>query len=195
MRNCFIIVICTAMLCACSGTRKLNYGALKETGTEMEVKIPINDEYFYDTDDKIRSVANGISLDWNVARNIAITNCRSDIAMKINGKIKTAMENYVKQYSANNAKIIEREIGEIFEQYSITFSEVDVNNIIELQHFSTRNNKTYEYTYWVAMEISKSEIVEEIIDDFDTLPKSVKDKLEYDRNSFRDYLNNSIFNN
>lgn len=193
MKNYFIIVVCTAMLCACSGTRKLNYGALKETGTEMEVKIPINDEYFYDTDSKLRSVASGTSLDWNIARNIAVSNCRSNIAMKINGRLRTATENYAKQYSANNSKVIEREIGEIFEQYSIAFSEANIKNIVELQNFSTRNNKTYEFTYWVAMEISKSEIVEDMVNKFDTLPKNVKDKLEYDRDNFRDYLNNSIF--
>lgn len=194
MRIYFMLFLCTLM-CACGTTKKLSKSAVKELGEEIEISIPIKNEYLTDSKNALRSVSNGISLDWNVAKNIATTNCRAEIAMKINGKIKAAMENYTKQYSANTDKLIEREIGQTFEQYAIAFTEANISNIIELQNYSSRNSKTYEYTYWVAMEINKDEVINEIVKKFDKLPTKTKEQIDYNRDKFRNYLSNSIFNN
>lgn len=194
MRIYFMLFLCTLM-CACGTTKKLSKSAVKELGEEIEISIPIKNEYLTDSKNALRSVSNGISLDWNVAKNIATTNCRAEIAMKINGKIKAAMENYTKQYSANTDKLIEREIGQTFEQYAIVFTEANISNIIELQNYSSRNSKTYEYTYWVAMEINKDEVINEIVKKFDKLPTKTKEQIDYNRDKFRNYLSNSIFNN
>lgn len=188
----FILAFCL-MMCSCGTTSKMSKSAISEIGEEVEISIPIKSEYLYDTDTAIRSVANGISSDLNVARNVCFINCSGNISLRINGNLRIAIENYAKQHSAKSDKIIERDLKQVFEQYIITFSEADITNMVELENHITRNSKTYEYTYWMAMEVNKDEIVNRLINKFDNLPNNVKETIEYDKEKFKEYLSKNIF--
>lgn len=191
--NLYFVLISILCFVSCSPAKKITKSLPNNMGQEIEITMPIKSEYSVDTKDALRNVSNGVSPDWNVAKNIANINCRSGLALKINGKIKTAIERYVRQYSNVYDKNVEIELNTSYEEYDIMYSESNLININELQSYTTINSNTHYYTYWVAMEIKKSDIINEVTKKFDKLPKKIKDEINYNRDKFVEYLNNNIF--
>ena len=190
----FFCILVSVVMVGCSSARKVNKSTRKEVGTEVVVAIPLTSENTMDTPTHFRAVANGTSLDWNTAKNMALTLCRSELALKLNAKVKSAAENYAKQYAANSDKNINRDFAQTFEQYTVVFTDAVLKGATEVENVSTRNTSTLEYTHWVALEISKDKAIEHAIESFNKLPAEVKARIDYDKEKFRAYLNESCFN-
>lgn len=192
-----------SLFSSCSSTKKAVKANKAETGIEVEIVDPFDNKYSNDTNNAFRAVYKGVSLDWNEAKNIAIMQCQSAIIMKIKGKIKTALSEYVNQYAINNKdnRII-TDINKSFESYHITYAEGELANIRQVNSHCTQNLKTNEYSYWVAMEIDKNDIVEynkniinEAVANFEeNILKDKKAEINYNRDKFINYLNKHVFN-
>lgn len=195
MKNLNLCFVLISILCfiSCSPAKKITKSLSNDMGQEIEMTIPLKSENSADTKDALRNVSNGVSPDWNVAKNIANINCRSGLALKINGKIKTAIERYAKQYSNVYDKNIEVELNSSYDEYGIMYNESTLSNISELENYTTINSNTHYYTYWVAMEIKKQDIINDVVNKFDKIPIALKNEINYNRDRFIEYLHDNIF--
>lgn len=191
----FIITIAVfAVITSCSGTKRVSKSIEEMTGTEVVVSVPLRETNTEDTKDEYRGVGNGTSADWTIAKNIAMTNARGELATKIEVAVRQAIENYAEQVASNSkSELVERVMAEHFEQYTITYVDVLLSQTTVLESVTTRNSKTFEYTYWVAIEVPKSVVVNETTNVLDTISEKDKRQIKYDRDEFRNYLESNYF--
>ena len=185
--------LCTAivvlLMVSCGSTRKASRSIEKQVGTEVEASIPFKSSNISDTKNEYRGVSNGISADWNMAKSIAFTNARSELATKLETVVRTAVESYTKQYAASTTdNDVQRDLGQSIQAYTLVTAKQTLVNVNELEVNFTRNVRTLDYTCWVAIEISKSQVIDEMIQQFEKLPRSTKQSINYDRDQFRGYL-------
>lgn len=195
MKNSRIIVllITSILMISCGTNKKLikNYEA--ENGKEIPVNIPLDKNLLLDTDNSLKYYGNGKSLDLNTARKIAMSNCLSGLVIKVEGKIKSAMERYMKQYSVNKGNNLENSLNGSFDDYTLIHAESIVSNIKEIDNYLTLNPKTHEYTYWILMEINKEEVIKGLSRNFDNMPQDIKDEINKDKEQFIEYLKSNGF--
>ena len=197
-----LVLVISCVITSCSSTKKIAKANNEKFGVEIEVKDPFDNKYSNDTDEAFRSVANGKSPDLNVAREIARMHCRSDISIKISGKIKSAISNYISQYSINDINNKNKfDVNEYFESYNINYVESDLINIEQIEEYKTINSITNEYTCWIAMEAKKENIIrykDSIITNIankfeESIPQDKKAEINYNRDKFIEFLNKNAF--
>lgn len=190
----FIVLFSIVMgFVSCGSTKKLTKSMNKENGYEVGVSIPLKDNNMEDNDKAFRSYSSGTSLDWNTAKSEALVRCASQLALKINNKTKTAIENYTKQYTSNSDKNLIDDLSKTIQDYTMLSANMDLKNMHEVQCEITRNTKTNKYTVWLAMEVNKSDIIDKVIDKFENLPSNTKARIEYNKDKFREYLEKNVF--
>lgn len=172
-----LILMLSVLLMSCASSRKMGIGG--------------NDK-FIDNDKFFVSSFYGTSKDPNVAKHIALLNCRGDLATKIKGKIIAGIESYVNQFQKSTEKkgIIRDESGK-FESNITSFVETEIGDATVIHARMSEPNRKGEYTYFVAMQVSKdiaeklSEHVEEVVNE---LPSDIKARIDYDQEKFKEYL-------
>ena len=181
-----IIIFISIFMASCGASKKAIKSPQKDLTT---VEIPIDEKYQYDNKTHYRSVGVGESMDQSLAYSMAITDCRNQLSNKLNTKIKTAVEDFAKQYGKNKVS----DLNESFQSYVIVYSENTLKNTKELQKAIFWDKINRQYICYVAMEISKAEVVEEVTKSYDNVPSQTKNEIEADKNAFRDFINSRVF--
>lgn len=162
-------------------------GTSARIGKEKTVSSPLSVSS-KDSKDDLRAIANGTSLDWNVARNIATVNCRGELALKLKAQVKSNLENYAKQYGQSDSTFIKRDLDQKFEQYTITSADIDLIGAKEIESKVTQNSKTNQYTYWTCMEISRDAINKATMQAYTTITNGDKNATDQEEAQFKQFL-------
>jgi hypothetical protein len=182
MKKIWIITTILCLFTACSTNKKVAKSINETLGTEVVITMPLKESNTQDTKDMYRGVGEGKSTDITVAKNIAFTNCRGELATKLKSQVRQALENYAEQYGSDD-KI---DLEEHFRQHTLTYSNIVLRNTNVLEIVITRNsNDPKRVTAYVAMEISKDYVVEELVKTFDN---SSKENIKNKQNDFKEYL-------
>ena len=172
---CFIISI---ILSSCGG-KKIT--ALNPD--DVEVKEPFDDvrsdkNYF-------RARASGMSYDLNVAKKMAVNNAMSQIATSIQAVFNEVNTNYIKQYGQN----ADMELGQKFEDMSRTVVSQVLSNLKEADSKTFRNSKTNAYTYWVVVEMAKSDAGKQLMRG---VANEAKNKIDIDQERYERIFNETL---
>lgn len=169
----------SVVLVSCGGSKP----AAKDDSMGKELNIPCSDNEFHADQKFFRGTGTGTSQDLSTAKNKASIDANSNLAASINRTIKTVTDRYTN----------DRQIGEgsEFEQKFEQLTRDVVNQ--ELNNVSTVCSKTFskdgKYTIYMAVEVAKDELLNNIKD---KISKDQKLQLDYDKMKFENIFNEEM---
>jgi len=168
-----------AALVSCGGSKP----TVQDSGLGKEVVVPCGDNEFHSDQKFFRGTGSGTSQDQSTAKNKASIDANSNLAASINRTIKTVTDRYTN----------DRQIGENseFEQKFEQLTRDVVNQ--ELNNVSTVCSKSFikdgKWTFYVAAEVAKDELLNKIKD---KISKDAKLQLDYDKQKFENVFNEEM---
>ena len=179
MKNIFKIIILTSVIVGCSSSK-----TIQKVNDSQEIKVPLEGKEFQTNKDYFRAKNYGKSPDLATAKKIALLNAKSELASNINSTIKKVAEQYVNQRTINNTQEYESK----FEENTREVVSQILNDVVIIGEKMFKENDG-GYTYWIAIETSKTQILESINQ---KISKNESLKLDYDKVKFEQIFNTEI---
>lgn len=165
-------------LASCGGSKKTTDSAM---GTELN--IPCSDDEFHSDKTHFRGTGMGESTNLSAARRKASLDANAMLAASVNRTIKTVSDRYTQDITVGEAS----EFAEKFEDMTRSVVNQTLNNV------STVCNKTFQkegkYTVYVAVEVAKDEMLNNISD---KISKDDRLRLDYDKMKFENIFNEEM---
>jgi len=169
-----IIGVTTALLVmfSCGGSKKL---PSVQTGA-IEVAVPLSGKEYNSDKDYFRASQNGKSPDLATAKKIALQNAKTELAGNIQTIVKAVTENYTNQRTVSDKQEFENK----FEENARAVVNQTINDVkvIGEKTFKEADGKI---TYYIAIEMSKSAVVNDVAD---RISKDAKLQLDFDKHQF-----------
>ena len=167
------------MVFSCKTPQKLE----KTTGA-VEISVPFSESKYKTDKNFFRAKQVGKSMDLAAAKKIAIMNAKTELAGTINSTMKTVTDQYTNQRTVGNNEEFESK----FEQLARDVVNENLSDvrIMDEKIFKETDNK---YTYWVAIEMSKQEVLKSMNN---KISKNKKLQLDYDKMKFEEVFNSEM---
>ena len=179
-RKIVLILVATFGILIVTNSCKAPKNVEKATGA-TEVSLPLSGKEYQSDKDNFRAKQSGKSPDLATAKKIALQNAKSELAGNIQSVVKRVTDQYTNQRTVGNKQDFENKFEELArEVVNQTLSDVKI--IGEKVYKETDNT----YTYWVAIEDSKSAVLAGIDK---KISKDDKLQLDYDKKKFEDIFN------
>lgn len=144
------------------------------SGSE-EIILPFAD--FVSDTDFFRSVGSGVSIDMATAKKIATLNARTELAGSVSSVIKAVTEQYTNQMQIEE----KQEFAAKFEETTRNVVNQELAGVI-IKDQKAFKGKDGKFTYYVAVEMPKQQIVDEVAN---AITKDKKLALEFDKFQFQ----------
>jgi hypothetical protein len=180
MKKTIITLSALMLLVASCGSPK----SLQKATGSTEIEVPFQGKDYSSNKDVFRAKNVGKSPDLATAKKIALLNAKSEMASNINSLIKKVAEQYVNQRSVGNKQEYESKFEEnVREVVDLTMKDVVV--------FAEKTFKELDgsYSYWVAIEMNKANLIEGISN---KISKNEALKLDYDKMKFEQIFNEEM---
>lgn len=174
-----IILLIGIGLQACKSGQKIT----KATDS-VEVEIPFSDSKYQTDKSNFRAVQSGTSPDMSTAKKIALVNAKSELAGNIHTLVKTVTDNYTNQRTFSNKQEFENK----FEELSRQTTNQLLTNVIPIDEKMLKNSDG-KYTCWIAVEMSKDEILKNLTDQ---ISKESKLQIDFDKNQYEKIFNQEM---
>ena len=151
-----------------------------------EINVPFDGNKYMTDKNYFRSVGIGESDDIATAKSIAFVNARTNITHQVKTVTKSVMEMYKNQNRSYNDNLY----NELIREVSANVLS-NIHNIDDKVYFNDKSNK---YQYWVAIEVSKNDVIDYTINKGKQV---IKDKEEFTKiynKEMDDYVNNNSNN-
>jgi hypothetical protein len=157
-------------LTGCGGTKSAQ-------SASTEVTVPLSGKEFQTDKDFFRASQSGKSPDLATAKKIALQNAKAELAGNIQSVVKAVTENYTNQRTVGDKQEFENK----FEENARAVVNQTLNDvrIIGEKVFKEKDGK---HTYYVAIEMSKEPVVNNIAD---RISKDAKLQLDFDKHQFQ----------
>ncbi|GHT18361.1 hypothetical protein AGMMS4957_00530 [Bacteroidia bacterium] len=160
------------MMTSCGGAKKLS----SEVGA-TEVVIPLSGKEYRTDKDFFRATQSGKSPDLATSKKIALTNAKAELAGNVQSTIKAVTENYTNQRAVGDKLEFENK----FEENARVVVNQGLNDV-KIIGEKTFKEKDGKYTYYIAIEMSKEPVVNNIAD---RISKDSKLQLDFDKHQFQ----------
>ena len=181
-----IATLSLAFVSSCGSKKEKNtYNPGPTPDGEVEVTLPCTGPDYFSTDKVFRGTGTGESLDQMTARKKALSNARAALATDINSVMQVVGDNYIKSSEVNNKE----EVLERFEQNSRTIVNQKLRGVRQICEKATKVKATGKYKYYVAIELSGSELVDAYNE---TLSKDESLKTDYNYEKFKEEFNKEM---
>jgi len=181
-----IATLSLAFVSSCGSKKEKNtYNPGPTPSGEEEVMLPCTGPDYFSTDKVFRGTGTGESLDQMTARKKALSNARAALATDINSVMQVVGDNYIKSSEVNNKE----EVLERFEQNSRTIVNQKLRGVRQICEKATKVKATGKYKYYVAIELSGSELVDAYNE---TLSKDESLKTDYNYEKFKEEFNKEM---
>lgn len=144
------------------------------SGSE-EVVLPFVD--FVSDANCFRAVGSGVSIDMATAKKIATLNARTELAGSVSSVVKAVTEQYTNQMQIQE----KQEFAAKFEETTRNVVNQELNGVV-IKDQKAFKGKDGKFTYYVAIEMPKQQIVDEVAD---AISKDQKLSLEFDKFQFQ----------
>ena len=157
------------VLSACGGSKSA------ASQGDVAIIVPCSGPEYQSNDDYYRANAMGLSTDMTIAKQKAQSTCRTDIATAIESKMKTVTDDYTSSYSNGENDESRRR----FQQLSRTAVQQTLKGLRTIceQTMKTPDGK---YKVYVAMEMSKQALLEDVVNGIKNDDK-LRTDFEYER--------------
>jgi hypothetical protein len=159
----------------CKSTKSIS----DTTGAE-EIKLPLSESKYQTDKDYFRAVQSGLSPDLATAKKIALQNAKTELASNVQTTIKAVTDNYTNQRTVGDRMEFENKFEELSRQ--VTNQKLSNVKVLGEKTFREQDGK---YTYWVAIEMPKDEILDDISSE---ISKDEKMQLDFDKYQYEQIL-------
>jgi hypothetical protein len=165
-----VMAVAGVVIMGCKSTKSVQ-------SDSTEVSVPFSDKEYRTDKDYFRASQNGKSPDLATAKKIALQNAKTELAGNIQSLIKAVTENYTNQRTVGDKQEFENK----FEENARAVVNQTLNDvkIIGEKVFKEKDGK---YTYYVAIEMSKEPVVNNVAD---RISKDAKLQLDFDKHQFQ----------
>ena len=175
----FIILLISALVFSCKTSKKI---AKVNDSTVLE--IPLSGKEYQSDRNFFRARQSGNSQDLSTSKKIALQNAKAELAGSINDLIKGVTEQYTNQRTIANRQ----EFENIFEENIRTVVSQELSDVkIVGEQVLKEPNGTY--TYWIAIEVSKKSVQ-------DNMEKKIfteeKIRLDFDKSQFMEIFDKEM---
>lgn len=181
------ISLVTIALTIVSTSCKSKKGAVtsieKSTGA-VELSLPFSSKEFFSDKENFRSTSSGASPDLQTAKKIALQNAKSQMASLINTIVKKVTDQYTQQRNIDNKVEFNNKFEELARE--VTNQELSDIKIIGEKAFKEQNGS---YTYWVAIEANKQDVLNGLQKG---ITNNAKLNQDYDKKKFEDTFNSEM---
>ncbi|GHT19667.1 hypothetical protein AGMMS4957_04430 [Bacteroidia bacterium] len=160
------------VMMGCGSAKKLS----SETGA-TEVVIPLSGKEYQTDKNFFRATQSGKSPDLATSKKIALTNAKAELAGNIQSTVKAVTENYTNQRGVADKQEFENKFEENVRM--VVNQNLNDVKIIGEKVFKEKDGK---YTYYIAIEMSKEPVVNNIAD---RISKDAKLQLDFDKHQFQ----------
>jgi hypothetical protein len=181
MRSSVVIVI-ALLAVSCGGTKKAVQE--KQSGT-TEIILPFSGKEYQSDKDFYRAKGSGKSPDIATAKKIALNNTKVEIASNISSVIKSVTQDYTNQRSGADAQDFENK----FENLAAEVVNQKLADVTIIGEKLLKTGNSYEY--WIAIQISKKTVLDEINN---RISKDQKLQIDYDKKKFEEIYNKEMEN-
>lgn len=150
---------------SCSSSKEIT----EELGSK-KITIPLNDDKYRTNKEFFRTTNSGKSPNLAMAKKIALVNAKNELAANIQSIIKAVTEQYSNQRDIGN----EIEYSAKFEENSRMIVNQSLNDVLICGE-EVYKEKDGNYTYYVAIEMSKNNLVDNISDKISKDQKLIQD--------------------
>jgi hypothetical protein len=167
-----------AVMAMCAGVAIMGCKGTKSVQSDStEVSVPLSGKEFRTDKDFFRASQSGKSPDLATAKKIALQNAKTELAGNIQSLMKAVTENYTNQRTVADKQEFENK----FEENARAVVNQTLNDvkIIGEKVFREKDGK---YTYYVAIEMSKEPVVNNVAD---RISKDAKLQLDFDKHQFQ----------
>ncbi|AMS26033.1 hypothetical protein AEM51_02395 [Bacteroidetes bacterium UKL13-3] len=177
-----LVLIASMSLLSCK-SKKAAPSIDKQTGA-IEISVPFSTKEYQSDKENFRAKASGNSMDLTTSKKIALQNAKSEMAGLIQTTIKKVTEQYTNQRQVSNTQ----EFSNKFEEMAREVTNQDLTDVrvIGEKIFQEPNNN---YTYWVAIEANKQNILNGIDKG---ISKNAKLMQDYDKKKFEEIFNQEM---
>lgn len=164
--------------------------ALVSAADARRVNVPLKKTS--DTNKEFVRWASGTSYDMNMARTIAENECRGQLALAVETKVKSAVKTYAMNVHANDRRKMKMDDEGVTETMVTSLAKIILRRV-EIEDFKIVK-KRGQYIYYVSMSYPKdphaitNDLVESNIDE------TTKASILYDREKFEKSLANEFAN-
>lgn len=151
-KHLFIVLMIPTLFFSCKTSKKIT-----KVNDSTIIEIPLSGKEFQNDRNYFRAKQSGNSPDLSTSKKIALQNAKAELAGSINTLVKGVTEQYTNQRTLANRQ----EFENMFEENIRTVINQELNDvkIIGEQVLKETNGS---YTYWIAIEVSKKSIQDNI---------------------------------
>lgn len=157
---------------------------IKTLNNSVEVSLPFESKEYRSDKENFRAKGSGKSPDLATSKKIAMLNAKSELAGNIESVIKRVTEQYTNQRSVSNKQEYENKFEELAKEV-VKQTLVDVRILGEKTYKDPDNS----FTSWVAIEVSKADIMNGVNN---RIAKDAKLQLDYDKMKFEKNFNEEM---
>ena len=172
-----LAIIAITLLTNCGSSKPIQ----SVTKGSTEVSVPFSEAKYKTDKDFFRASFNGNSPDLAISKKIALLNAKTQMAASVKLLIKAVTEQYTNQRNVANKKEVESKFEETTREV-VNQSLTDVR-IMDEKVFKETDGT---YTYWVALEMPKTALVEKL---HQNISQDKKLQLDYDKKKFEETFN------
>lgn len=183
MKRNFILLVCTVAILFGINACKTKKPIQNVTGS-TEISLPFTGKEYQSDKDFFRAKQLGKSPDLATSKKIALQNAKSELASNVQSLIKTVTDQYTNQRTVGTAQDFENKFEELTR-------EVVNQNLADVKIIGEKTFKETDgsYTYWIAVEMSKTSVLDGINN---KISKDAKLLLDYDKKKFEETFNNEM---
>lgn len=178
----FVIVLLAATMStftSCKSTKKV-----EKLNQATEISLPLSGKQYHTNQNFFRAVQSGNSPDLSTAKKIALQNAKSEMAGNIQAMIKRVTDNYTNQRAMNDAKTFENKFEEISRE--VVKQQLSDINTIDSKVYKEKDNT---YTYWIAVEMSKDNVINGLNE---SISKNKQLQIDFDKYRFEKIFNTEM---
>ncbi|MDR0694884.1 MAG: hypothetical protein LBF81_06265 [Prevotellaceae bacterium] len=170
-------IVASAAITGCKSTKSVQSGS-------NEVSVPLSGSEYRTDKDYFRASQSGKSPDLATAKKIALQNAKTELAGNIQSLMKAVTENYTNQRTVADQQEFENK----FEENARAVVNQTLNDVkvIGEKVFKEKDGK---YTYYIAIEMSKEPVVNNVAD---RISKDAKLQLDFDKHQFQKIFNEEM---
>jgi hypothetical protein len=182
--NLLVILFVVTSIIGCKSKQNIT-----KATSSTEINVPFSENKYKTDKNFFRAVQSGTSPDMATAKKIALVNAKSELASSIQTTIKVVTDNYTNQRSIANKQDFENK----FEELSRQVTNQMLTNVVIMDEKMLKDENG-KHTSWIAIEMSKDEVLSNLTDQVSTEKKL---QIDFDKYQYEKIFNQEMekFNN
>lgn len=151
----------------------------------QEIELPFSEKDYQTNDKYFRAKNMGESKNLATSKKIALVNAKSEMASNIQSTVKAVTDQYINQYEVSDKQSYESK----FEELTRIVVNQTLNDVRTIGEKTFQNKNSNIFTYWIAIEMSKEELLKKLES---AVASDEKLQVDFDKYQFEKIFNEEM---